>query len=350
MSALEVLAAGPAVTLQDLGRPGHMATGLSPGGAADRLALFEAAALLGLERVAPGLEMAGMGGRFRFAAPTRFALTGAPMTARLDGRKLAWQASHRAAAGALLEIGGASSGVYGYLTPAGGIAAPEVLGSRAAHLAVGIGAPLRPGDRLELLPDPGPDRAAMTLAVADRFSGGLLRLTPGPQSGLFSPRTRARFLATDFVRAPAGNRQGVRLDHDGAPFGAETTGQASEPIRAGDVQMTGDGVPYILLAECQTTGGYARIGSLIPADLPRLAQAPPGARLRFAMIGWEEADRLWQPETGLIRSLGARLAPLTRDPRDIPDLLGYQLISGVTSGGHERERENRREEKKEKEG
>ncbi len=335
MSTLDILTAGPGVTVQDLGRPGHMATGLSPGGAADRLALFEAAALLGLPQVVAGLEMAGMGGRFRFTAPTRFALTGAPMAARLDGVVLDWPASHRAEPGQVLDIGGARSGIYGYLTPAGGIGGPEILGSRAAHLAVGIGAPLTAGARLEILPDPAPDRPDMAIRVPERFSGGNIRVTPCPQTELFAPATLERFLATTFTRSPIGNRQGVRLEQDGAPFGAETTGQASDLIRAGDVQMTGDGVPYVLLAECQTTGGYARIASVIPADLPRVAQAPPGAGIRFQMLDWGSADRLWQPEAGLIRALGRRVAPRIRDPRDIADLLSYQLISGVTAGDEE---------------
>ncbi len=335
MSGLEILSAGPGVTVQDLGRPFHMASGLSVGGAADRLALFEAAALLGLTQVVAGLEMAGLGGRFRFEAPRRFALTGAPMRARLDGAPLCWNASHAAKAGQVLEIGGAQAGMYGYFTPAGGIGGPEVLGSRAAHLAVGIGAPLAAGDRLELLPDPAPDAPARLLPEDTRFTGGKIRLTPGPQTDLFARDTLARFLATSFTRSPIGNRQGVRLEQEGAPFGAEVTGQASELILPGEVQMTGDGVPYVLLAECQTTGGYARIGSVIPADLPRVAQAPPEARLSFEMLSMAAADRLWQAESGLIGALSARCQPLIRDPHDIGDLLSYQLISGVTAGDEE---------------
>ncbi len=332
MNALEVLSAGPGVSVQDLGRPFHMASGLSRGGAADRLALHEAAALLGLKEVVAGLEMAGLGGRFRFAARTRFALTGAPMRARLDEQALAWNASHMAEAGQVLEIGGVQAGIYGYLTPAGGIGGPQVLGSRAAHLAAGIGSLVQAGARLEILPDPAPDTPPLKLAPDARFCGGTLRMTPGPQTGLFAPETLERFLATAFTRSPTGNRQGVRLDQPGAPFAAEITGQASEVIQAGDVQMTGAGVPYVLLAECQTTGGYARIGSVIPADLARIAQAPPGASLRFEMLSLEEADRLWRPESGLVAALARRAEPLTRDPHDIADLLSYQLISGVVAG------------------
>ena len=96
--------------------------------------------------------------------------------------------------------------------------------------------------------------------------------------------------------------------------------------------MTGDGTPYILLAECQTMGGYPRIGTVIPADLPRVAQAAPGQVLRPRAISVEEADALWRSDVDLLRAARARVAPLRRDPHDIPDLLSYQLIGGVIRG------------------
>ena len=85
--ALLIHRAGPAITVQDLGRPGYLARGLSRGGAADRLALRQGAALLG-QAVGAALEMAGLGGSFSVTAPTRIALTGAPMRASRDGTPL----------------------------------------------------------------------------------------------------------------------------------------------------------------------------------------------------------------------------------------------------------------------
>jgi allophanate hydrolase len=96
--------------------------------------------------------------------------------------------------------------------------------------------------------------------------------------------------------------------------------------------LTGDGVPYVLLSECQTMGGYPRIGTVIPQDLPRIAQATPGTALRFTPLGLEEADALWQDEADQLKALRRRVQPLRRDPHDIPDLLSYQLIGGVIRG------------------
>src|SRR6056297_2328886 len=131
--ALIVHQAGPGVTVQDSGRPGYLAYGLSRGGAVDRLALYEGAALLGQDPGCASLEMAATGGRFEAGAPLRVALTGARMRARIDGAAVAWNASHRLEAGAVLEIGPAEAGLHGYLHVGGGIDTPPILGARAAH-------------------------------------------------------------------------------------------------------------------------------------------------------------------------------------------------------------------------
>lgn len=333
MARLTIHRAGPALSVQDLGRPGHLSEGLSPGGAADRLALFEAAALLGLPAVVPAIEMASMGGRFSTDTPMRIALTGAPMKAALDGAPLPWPSSLLLLPGQMLEVGGATAGVYGYLTPAGGIATPEWLGSRAAHLVIGVGRPLAAGESLPLGPDPAPNAPAQTLDPEPRFAGGTLRLMPGPQTGLFDAATLERIQATAFTRSAQANRQGIRLDHEGAPFPASgAKGLASDFILAGDVQMIGEGIPFVLMAECQTIGGYPRLGTVLPDDLPKIAQAPMGAGLRLALVPLEEADALWQSDDDRLRALRKRVRPLIRDPRDIPDLLGYQLIGGMTRG------------------
>ncbi|MEL6800841.1 MAG: urea amidolyase, partial [Pseudomonadota bacterium] len=138
--ALVVKQAGPGALVQDLGRPGFLTFGLSRGGAADRQALFEAAALLGQDPECAALEMAAMGGQFEATEDLRIALTGAPMRATLDGARLAWNASHLMPAGATLAIGPAERGVYGYLSLGGGLATDMQLGARGAHLAGGLGA------------------------------------------------------------------------------------------------------------------------------------------------------------------------------------------------------------------
>ena len=312
MTGLLVHRIGPACTIQDKGRPGLLELGLSRGGAADRLALAEGAALLGQDAGLAVLEMGGMGGEFEAQADMRIALTGAPMAAAIDGSSIAWNASHLLAAGQILSIGAARSGVYGYLHLGGGIDAPEVLGSRSAHLLAGIGRTVQAGD--VLLPGPGASgRVGLVLDVEDRFSGGTLRVVPSVQTALFEDEVLERFTQTRFRRGARANRMGAQMDSDGEGFAA--SGQLnilSEVIVPGDIQMTGDGNPFVLLAECQTTGGYPRIASVIPVDLPRVAQAPAGAPLRIEFVTLQqalEAERRRRAEVG---ALPGRCRPLVR--------------------------------------
>ncbi|MEQ9257784.1 MAG: biotin-dependent carboxyltransferase family protein [Roseovarius sp.] len=330
--ALRIHRAGPGLTLQDGGRPGYLALGLSRGGAADPLALAEGAALLGQDAGLAAIEMAGMGGEFEATAPLRIALTGAPMVATLDGTRLAWNASHSLQPGQRLGIGAAREGIYGYLHVGGGFEAEERLGARSAHLAAGIGAPLDAGESLTTGKDTG-TATGLCLPQEARFSGGTLRIVASVHTGRFPESLRARFEDTVFQRDPRSNRMAARLASEGEGFGIDI-GRAilSEAIVPGDIQITGDGTPFVLMAECQTTGGYPRIGTVLPCDLPRVAQAGPGARLAFRFVTLEEAVAAETRAAEARATLGRRVEPLIRDPASIPDLLSYQLVSGVTAG------------------
>lgn len=318
--------AGPSVSVQDGGRPGAIGLGLSRGGAADREAWLAGVALLGQDPGAAAIEMAGLGGTFRFRQDTRIALTGAPMRATLDRAPIAWNAALSVPEGSMLEIGAVERGVYGYLALGGGIETPLELGGRGYHRIAGLGRPLGAGDTLPLADHPEPSSAPMRLEPRPAAVGAV-RVMPGPQTALFSDATRADFEAAVFRRSPRANRQGVRLDHTGAPFAtAAQLHQVSDFITEGDIQMTGDGTPYVLLAECQTMGGYPRIGTVLPSDLSRIAQAEPGETLRFRFVTVGEAEAAWESDETILARLKRRRAPLVRDPREIGDLLNYELI------------------------
>lgn len=332
-AALIVRRAGPGVTVQDLGRAGYLAYGISRGGAADRLALAEGAALLGQDISCAALEMVGAGGEFEATADIRIALTGAPMRASVDGTTVAWSASHRLTAGSRLSIGPVTSGTYGYLHVGGGLATPEFLGSRSTHLSAGLGATVSAGDHLPCGVDPNPDETGLVLDAEPRFDGGTVRIVPGPQTPLFEDTAIGAFEATTFARDARSSRMAVRLSGDCPQLSSEAgLSVLSEVIMPGDIQITGDGTPFVLMSECQTTGGYPRIGSVLPSDLPRVAQTPAGTRLQFSFVTLEEAVNIEAKARAHIAGLRSRLRPLIRDPHSIRDLLSYQLISGVTAG------------------
>ncbi|NBB96918.1 MAG: urea amidolyase [Alphaproteobacteria bacterium] len=327
--ALTIHSATPGVTVQDTGRPGYLAQGLSRGGAADLLALAEGAALLGQPDTCAALELAGGALALTASQDMRIALTGAEMRATLDGAPLVWGANHALPKGARLDISPLRGG-FGYLHIGGGLHPPESLGAASAHLAAGIGRAVQAGDTIPV----GLDRGHRTgLCLPSATLDTTLRLVPSLQTALFGPDALARLETTRFTKDARGNRMGQRLVPDGAGFAtAEGLRILSEIIVPGDVQITGDGMPYVLLSECQTTGGYPRIGTVLPCDLPKLLRAGPGTVFGLRFVTLEEGAALERAEATRRAGLGRALTPLLRDPRDMPDLLSYQLVSGVTAG------------------
>ena len=58
--------------------------------------------------------------------------------------------------------------------------------------------------------------------------------------------------------------------------------------------MTANGKPIILMADHQTTGGYAKIGTVCRMDLSKVAQCKPGDRIHFKKIDVEKAQKLYK--------------------------------------------------------
>lgn len=334
MSAgLIVRRGGPHLTVQDLGRPGHLDHGLSRGGAADVLAQYEGAALLGQRPGCAAVEMAGHGGVFEATEDLTIALTGAPMDAEMGGTALSWNASHVLPRGAVLTIGRAREGVFGYLHVGGGLETLVLLGARSVHLAAGLGRPLETGDRISVGADDVRGATGRQLDVPSRFAGGIVRAVAGLHFESFPEDARAGFADAAFTRDARGNRMGARFLPEGEGF-ANASGLSvlSEITLPGDIQVTGDGAPVVLLAECQTTGGYPRIGTVIPADLPRVAQTAPGKVIRFAFVARQEALAAERDERARRAALASQTRRLVPGPGGMPDLLSQQLISGVTAG------------------
>lgn len=334
MGRLRVLRIGANATVQDLGRPGYLAVGLSRGGAADRLAILEGAAILGNDLGCAAIELPMGSARFQATEPCQIAVTGADVTVDIDGANVAGYQSLFLNKNHILTVGSARAGVYAYLHVGGGIRSREWMGSRSAHLAARIGAAIAEGDILPVRPKSGSTSPAIKLAPAPRLAGGMVRLLRTAQTGYFSDETCQRFVATTFLRSARGNRQGVLLECDREKFTASNQlSLASEVVQPGDIQLTGDGVPYILGPECQTTGGYPRIATVHPDDLPIVAQTAPGAALRFHFVDVEPIRQQLRDPAIQLKELASRLEPALRDPREMSDLLGYQLISGVEEPG-----------------
>lgn len=339
MRLLHVLSAAGIVTVQDAGRPRFLAQGLSRGGAADPVALAEGEALLSQPVGTAAIELMSGVLAARVDQPTRIALTGAPMQATLteggEKRSLAWHASHLLPAGVELTLRPGTGGGFGYLHLGGGVATAPVMGSRSAHLAAGVGGVLRGGETLPLGRDTGTE-IDLVLDPLPRFGAGTLRAVESLQSGLYGSDQMARLQQTVFRRDSHGNRMGIRLDLEGAePFAVEGgLSILSEIVQPGDIQVTGDGTPFVLMTECQTTGGYPRIATVLPCDLPIIAQAAPGAVLRIALVSREDALQALRDASRAMAGLSHCIRPRLRRPEQIADLLAFNLVGGMVNALH----------------
>ncbi len=291
---IQILEPGLLTTIQDLGRPGNMRHGVSPGGALDRGALILGNLLCGNDPGAGAIEITLTGPRLRFTAPIVVALTGADLGARLDGAPLplwkpvAVQSGNEIA----FDQGHKGRGSRAYLCVAGGIVVPPVLGSRSTDLAARLGGlegrALRAGDRLTWGRPSGPTSALLSHRLVGSpptyGDGAPIRVVLGPQQDRFTKKGIAAFLSGTYTVSPKGDRMGVRLIDGPAIAHRRGADLISEGIVPGSIQVPGDGQPIALLAACQTMGGYPKIATVIGADLDRLAQARPGERIRFVAV------------------------------------------------------------------
>ncbi len=297
---VSVLAGGLCSTVQDLGRVGYGAIGVGRAGALDQDALCLANSLVGNAPGAAGMEITLAGPRLKFETGAAFALCGAPFDIRLDGRSLeAWR-SHRAFAGSVLEFTQARSGARAWLALAGGIDLPCVLGSRSTDLNAGLGPlprTLNPGDRLPLgapsdrLKENAPRWSLDPRPWFATADASPLRLLPGRDLPQLEQRSLDVLCRQPFRISATSNRVALRLDGDPLQF-RHSLECVSEPLVEGVVQLPPDGRPMILLGEHPVSGGYPCIGIIAAVDHARLAQARPGAAVRFTLISAAEAHRL----------------------------------------------------------
>ena len=336
MIFLEIINAGPYISVQDEGRPGYLRSGVSQGGAMDDLALEEGRLLVGNKARCAALEMLTIGGQFRVHGGEIFAaLTGAEFHATVDGEDIVPRTGFRLQPGQNLKISAAKKGNYGYLSIAGGIECELVLGSRSTHVQAGFGGfegrCVRGGDRLPIAVTP--DQSGFTaLPVLDQDRSPVIRILWGAQAELFSKQEQQRFIATEFEISHEINRMGARLMSDADPIHSEAgLTILSGAIVLGDIQVPGNGRPIVLLADRQPTGGYPRIATIIMADIARFAQLRPGTKISFTPVRQTEALEALSQRRVLIEKLPDMLVRNSGDPLSSNALLAQNLISGVVS-------------------
>lgn len=332
-STLEVIEAGPLSTIQDRGRLGYQRFGVSESGAMDSLFFRVANALVGNDANAAVIEMTLAGMSLKVSSGRcHIAYVGAHASISVDGTAIEPCTSFIAEQGATIAIGAMRGGLRGYLSVEGGVLTDPILESRATHTRSNIGGldggALRAGQQI---PVGTPDHQAIYRQVpAERLPShlGPIRVLLGPQNDLFTEAGIATFLSSEYRLSTKVDRMGCQLE--GATI--EHAGDfniVSDGIVNGSIQVPGTGQPIVLLADRQTTGGYAKIATVIGSDLRKVAQGRPGQTLRFEVVDAETAQRIAreteqnvQEILGSIREHKVSNLPIPPDRWGTIDLLG----------------------------
>ncbi|MCG8507880.1 MAG: biotin-dependent carboxyltransferase family protein [Rhodospirillales bacterium] len=337
MGAFSIIDPGPFATIQDLGRHGYKRSGVSVSGAMDECAFRIANMLVGNDENEAAIEFTISGGTYAVdAASCRIAIAGGDFPLTINGSPAAAYATHTVADGAQLVIGRAQAGTRGYLAVAGGFDLPEVLSSRSTHVRSGLGGTdggvLTAGSNLPLRAEKASEGPDCWLPHDLWPAGdGVVRVVMGPQDDYFTQNGIQTFLSGQYRITEKSDRMGYRLD--GMPVEhLSDYNIVSDGIVRGSVQIVGNGQPIILLADCQTTGGYAKIATVISADLPILAQLRPDQSIRFEAVSIEDAEALRITMLEGLSNLRANLRTGGSQKDETEHLLNINLIDGVVGG------------------
>ena len=293
---IEIITPGLLTTVQDFGRVGVMKNGFTQNGAMDRYSMTVANRLCGNCDSAPVLEMTVLGITAKFTQDTVICVSGADFGAKINDKPIKRNKAYKINNGDILSMGTAKSGMRAYLAVAGGIVGEYVFGSASTNLKFAFGGhfgkKLQSGDVLSI------GTGAFPLGEIDKWEipeseyskDAQLRVVLGPQNEMFTNEDIRLFLSQEYEVTAQSDRMGIRLS--GEPLKSKNGMDIiSDGIVFGSVQVPNSGEPIILMADHQTTGGYAKIATVISVDLPRASQLSAGNTVRFKSVTVEEAEQ-----------------------------------------------------------
>lgn len=305
-----VIKGGMLTTVQDLGRSGYQSQGFNVGGVMDVRSFRIANLLLDNPENEAVLECTLIGPTLEFTAAQIIAITGGDFRPELNDEPVPMYTAIYVNKGDVLKLGSARTGRSCYIAFSNYLQAPVVMGSRSTNLKCGIGGfkgrKLMDGDFLDMRIKRRvylPYFLSRTLPIREyEDSAVTLRVIMGPQEQMFTHRGIDLFLNSEFTVSGNFDRMGVRLD---GSFIETKRGSdiISDGIALGAVQVPAHGKPIILLADRQTTGGYAKIATVASVDLPKLAQCRTDDRIRFRRITVEEAQALLREEENSLQEM-----------------------------------------------
>ncbi len=312
--ALIIRKPGILTTVQDLGRFGARSFGVNPNGVMDITATRIINLILGNDESSGVLEMHFPAPEIEFDDRTVFAIGGADFGGTLDERPVSNWKTSEAEAGSVLKFSKRSTGNRAYLALNGGTKLTTWLGSSSTNMTAAAGGfegrRLLAGDRIECGDDAVSYRSLLAgiSIIPPYLSSPVVRILAGSEYEYLTAESEEILLQDKFSLTNDCNRMGYRLS--GKPLQlVEKRVMVSAAVGFGTIQLLPDGQMIILMADHQTSGGYARIANVISVDLPLLAQCGPGDSVRFETVSIEEAENAalqFERELNFLR-VGCRL-------------------------------------------
>jgi len=317
-------------TIQDMGRHQYLSQAVPVSGALDLLSARIANKAVGNGDNAAVIEFTYADAEFIAETDLLIAYVGDGAIFQSGEQVLPPERPLFIPSGTIIKLTNNPSGSRTYLAVAGGWDVPEILGSKSTCLTAGFGGleggGLKRGDTLKnddklttnaqkILQNfkqkpqknatndtffyPGWSIARQRLLPADRKT---IRVVPGNEFGWFDGPSVAGFLSAPYIVGRQSNRMGYHLE--GAVLERIKKDELlSTAVTPGTIQVTGGGSMVLLMADCQTTGGYPRIAQVAAVDMPLCAQFKPRDSIFFKEISRREAEMLYIEREQQLRQL-----------------------------------------------
>jgi len=308
---IKILKAGLLATMQDLGRWDYLSVAIPTSGAVDSLSARLANLAVGNSENSAVIEFTYADAQFESLEDGVIAYSGEGAVLYAADQKLPSNCPVFIPQGKVIRLVNSDSGSRTYLAVAGGWKVDLILNSKSTYLPAGFGGlagkALRNGDVL-VSDETSPlnDQIILSLTgkgisfsswrifkrILQPLNKNKIRIIPGPEFTWFDGRSIMSLLTHAFSVGMKSNRMGIQIE--GPTLNRYQKQELlSTAVCPGTIQVTSGGSLILLLADCQTTGGYPRIAQVTAVDLPLCAQLKPGNRIEFEEISLENAELLY---------------------------------------------------------
>ena len=278
---LKVVEAGFFTTVQDAGRFGYRNLGVPVSGSMDANSARIANSLLENNVEDALLEITMTGPTLKFEESTFISLSGADMSASINGKEVNNNEVHRVEIGDVLSFGKLGSGFRSYLAVKGGFKTPEVLNSRSYFQSLTNINQLKADDEIPYDANPDYIPKITHIKTGSSFKDNRIEVFPGPEFDRLEESCREQLFNTTFTIAKEYNRMAYQLEEK---LDAERIPMITSANLPGTVQLTPAGRLIVLMRDGQTTGGYPRILQLNEASISLLSQKRFGDQISFELL------------------------------------------------------------------